>query len=86
VTYRALSLESPKAAPPFMVVQDGKVHKNALRQAGYDEKWLKSKLSAAGVKGADQLLFAFISGDTLHMQAKERWGGRAVFVDMGAEK
>ncbi len=86
VTHRALSLESPKAAPPFMIVQDGKVHKNALSQAGYDEKWLRSKLPAAGVKGTEQLLFAFISGETLHMQAKQRWGGRVAFVDTGREK
>lgn len=86
VTYRALALESPKAVPSFMVVQDGKVHKNALRQAGYDERWLISKLPAAGIKGVDQLLFAFISENTLHMQVKERWGGRSVFVDTGAGK
>lgn len=86
VTYRALALESPKAAPPFMIVQDGKVHKNALKQAGYDENWLRSKLSAVGVKGAEQLLFAFVSEDTLHMQAKERWGGKMVFVDTRAKK
>lgn len=86
VTHRALALESPKAAPPFMIVQDGKVHKNALKQAGYDENWLRSKLPAAGVKEAEQLLFAFISGDTLHMQAKKRWGGRVVFLDMGGKK
>lgn len=85
VTYRALALESPEAAPPFMVVQDGKVHKNALRQAGYDEKWLLSKLPAAGVKGTEQLLFAFISGNSLHMQVKERWGGRVVFLDIGGK-
>lgn len=86
VTYRALALESPKAAPPFMIVQDGKVHQNALRQAGYDENWLRAKLPAAGVKGTEQLLFAFISGNTLHMQAKQRWGGRVVYLDTEGEK
>ncbi len=86
VTYRALALESPKAAPPFMVVQDGRLHRNALRQAGYDENWLRSKLPAAGVKSIEQLLFAFISGNTLHMQAKQRWGGRMVFLDTGGGK
>ena len=68
------------------VVQDGKVHKFALKQAGYDEKWLNSKLPAAGVKDAGQLLFAFVSENTLHMQVKERWGGRVVLLDMGAKK
>jgi len=86
VTYRALALESPKAAPPFMIVQDGKIHKNALKQAGYDENWLRSKLSAAGLKGPEQLLFAFVNGETLHMQAKKRWGGRVVFLQTGSEK
>lgn len=81
VTYKALALESPNAAPPFMVVQDGKLHRNALRQAGYDEKWLRSKLPGVGVKEIDQLLFAFISENTLHMQAKERWGGKIAFLD-----
>lgn len=33
VTYEALSLESPKAQPPFLLVQDGKIHKEALRQS-----------------------------------------------------
>ena len=58
----------------------------SLFQAGYDENWLRSKLSAAGLKGPEQLLFAFVSEDTLHMQAKERWGGKVVFVDTGAKK
>ena len=86
VTYEAMSLEPPEAAPPFMVVQDGKVHKFALKQAGYDEKWLNSKLPAAGVKDAGQLLFAFVSENTLHMQVKARWGGRVVLLDMGEKK
>ena len=86
VTYRALNLESSKAKPPYMVVQDGKVHKEALKQAGYDLKWLRSKLPAAGIKDEKQLLFAFVSESTLHMQAKQRWGGKMVFVDTEGKK
>ena len=86
ITYGALGMEATKTMPPFMIVQDGKVHTNALRQAGYDEKWLSAKLSAAGVKEARQLLFAFIQRDELHMQTKSKWGGRVVLLNIGEKK
>ncbi len=84
-TYEALSLESPKAQPPFLLVQDGKIHKEALRQSGYDEKWLNSRLKSAGIKGPERLLFAFLSGNTLHVQSKEKDGGRVAFIDTGGK-
>ena len=85
VTYEALSLESPKAQPPFLLVQDGKIHKEALRQSGYDEKWLNSRLKSAGIKGPERLLFAFLSGNTLHVQSKGKDGGRVAFIDAGGK-
>ena len=85
VTYEALSLESPKAQPPFLLVQDGKIHKEALRQSGYDEKWLNSRLKSAGIKGPERLLFAFLSGNTLHVQSKGKDGGRVAFIDTGGK-
>ena len=78
-------LESPKAQPPFLLVQDGKRHKEALRQSGYDEKWLNSRLKSAGIKGPERLLFAFLSGNTLHVQSKEKDGGRVAFIDTGGK-
>jgi len=86
VTYKALGLEPPAAVPPYMVVQDGKVHEKALRQSGYDQSWLMKKLAKAGIKGTEELLFAFISGGKLHLQTKSNHGARAIFLDCRGEK
>lgn len=80
-TYEALSLASPDTQPPFLLIQDGKVHKEALRQAGYENQWLEKQLRKAGVADIKQVLFAFLSGKTLHVQCKAQFGGQVRFVD-----
>lgn len=81
-TYEALSLPPPETAPPFLLIQDGKVHKEALRQSGFSLPWLEGQLKRAGVSGVEQVLFAFLCGDTLHLQSKQKYGGLVRFVDI----
>lgn len=43
---------------PFEVISDGKVAWDNLKNAGYDEKWLKQQLSGWGVKSPTEVFFA----------------------------
>lgn len=81
-TYEALSLPSPEITPPFLLIQDGKVHKEALRQSGFSLPWLEGQLKRVGISGVEQVLFAFLSGDTLHLQSKQKYGGLVRFVNI----
>lgn len=85
-TCQALSLKTQRAALPLMLVQDGRLHKDELRRAGRDKKWLDGKLRSAGIEGEEELLFAFISGETLHIQTKQRYGGRVKMIDLSGGK
>lgn len=82
-TYGALRIPPPKARPPFMLVQDGEIHHEALAQAGHDEAWLRRQLERGGAKRIGDVFFAFLCGDgTLHFQRKHECGGEAVFLDV----
>ncbi len=84
-TYESLNLPSPAARPPFMLVQDGEVHHEALAQAGHDEAWLQTQLRKGGAGHVKDVFFAFLDSDgTLHIQHKHGAGGKAVFVDTNA--
>lgn len=81
-TYEALCIPSPKARPPFMLVQDGEIHREALSQAGYDEIWLRRQLARGGIQRIEDVFFAFLCSDgMLHAQHKHESGSRVVFVD-----
>ena len=81
-TYEALCIPSPKARPPFMLVQDGEIHREALSQAGYDETWLRRQLARGGIQRIEDVFFAFLCSDgMLHAQHKHESGSRVVFVD-----
>ena len=80
-TYQALHIPSPEARPPFMLVQDGEIHHEALSQAGYDETWLHKQLKKGGAACIDDVFFAFLGSDgILHIQRKHETGGEAVYI------
>lgn len=80
--YQALSMPPPDAKPPFLLIQDGKVHQEALRQAGFEMHWLEAQLQRAGIRSVQQVLFAFLSGRTLHLQSKQKYGSVVRFLDI----
>lgn len=80
--YAALSLPVPEVAPPFLLIQDGKVHKEALRQAGFEMHWLESQLKRADISGVERVLFAFLSDEVLHLQSKQKYGGGVYFLNI----
>jgi uncharacterized membrane protein YcaP (DUF421 family) len=82
-SYEALKLESPVARPPYLLIQDGHMHLPTLRQAGYTESWLNAQLRRADISDAQQVLFAFLAGQTLHIQRKARFGGDVRFLSIG---
>ena len=53
---------------------------------GDNDLSLAKKLAKAGIKGTEELLFAFIIGGKLHLQTKSNHGARAIFLDCGGEK
>ena len=75
------------STPPFMLVQDGEIHHDALAQAGFDEKWLRRQLARGGAKRTEEVFFAFLGSDgTLHIQRKPEYGENAVFVSTQGKK
>ena len=82
VTYEALSLPSPAARPPFMLVQDGNIHHEALTQSGFNEGWLRKQLKKGGIGDMEDVFFAFLASDgMLHVQRKHDKGAGVIFVD-----
>lgn len=81
-TYDSLSLPPPDAELPFLLIQDGKLHKEALQQAGFSLPWLEAQLKRAGIPSVQHVLFAFLCGDTLHLQSKQKYGTMVCFMDI----
>ncbi len=80
-TYRALCLPPPKAVPPYMLVQDGKLSLEELRKSGRNEIWLKKKLALAGCREYRDAFFAFLDCDgALHVQTTAKRGARPCFI------
>lgn len=69
-TYAALSLPPGVDMPPFVLVLDGKLHPQALRQAGYAEKWLRAQLARLGDEKPEAYLFVLLSQSTLYVQTR----------------
>lgn len=80
-TYQAMGLPEPAAAPPYMLIQDGKLHREALRMAGRDESWLSKKLAKAGITQYCDAFFAFLDcNGTLFIQTTKQLGSRQYSV------
>lgn len=79
-----LQLESDRASPAVMLIMDGKLHRQALREAGITEKKLLELLAAHGISSVRECFFAQLdSAGMLHAQKKRRKGfeAEAVFID-----
>lgn len=74
-TCEALSLPPGTDKPPYVLILDGKLHPKALRQAGYEEGWLRTQLARLGDEKPDAYLFALLARDTLLVQT--RGGGES---------
>lgn len=79
--YTAFSLPPPRAAPPYMLVQDGRLRPEELRKAGRDEAWLREKLALADCRAYGEAFFAFLDSDgTLHVQTTAKRGARPYYI------
>lgn len=79
--YQAFHLPPPKAAPPYMLIQDGKLRPQELKKAGRDEAWLKKMLAQTGCKSYSDAFFAFLDCDGgLHVQTCAKRGGTPHFI------
>lgn len=80
-TLQDLQLPSPATALPSILIQDGNVHPEALKQVGRDEPWLMRQLAHIGVNSPKQVFLALLNEDgMLHAQLKAREGSLVRFV------
>lgn len=86
LTCQLMQIPPPQTSLPFFLIQDGKVHKEALKSAGYDEKWLSVQLRKAGLNNPKDVLFAFLIDNALHLQSKARCGAKVSSFAIGGEK
>ena len=76
-TYEDMGIEPPKVGLPYYIVEDGLLHRGALRASGLDENWFNKKLRYLGYKNATEILMMCVNADgTVHVQAKETKGGK----------
>lgn len=76
-----MQLPAPAAALTFIMILDGNIHAEALKQAGRDEPWLMRQLARIDVKSPKQVFLALLNEDgTLHAQLKAREGSLVRFV------
>ena len=80
-TLSDMQLTSPAAALAYVLIQDGSIHEQALRQAGRDEPWLLRQLARIDIKNPSQVLIAQLNENgILHTQLKAREGSLVRFV------
>lgn len=71
-TNERLTLKNEKAAPALMLVSDGKIHFDAVKKAGLDEKSFIRILKNMGIKSEKECLFVLLNSDgMLHAQDKQ---------------
>ena len=69
-----------------MVIEDGRVRDDALIKSGHSREWLREMMNNFGYVKPSQALFAYIDSDgMMHMQAKQKYGGRVHFADTGKQ-
>lgn len=84
--YQAFHLPPPKAAPPYMLIQDGKLRLQELRKSGYDERWLREKLAMTDCRSYSDAFFAFLDCEgALHVQSIAKRGGKPYFIQPEAD-
>lgn len=71
-----LNVELVKAAPAYLLVMDGKMHDNALIEAGIDKRRLQKLLKDIGYRSEKDCLFVSMDSDgLLHIQGKQKANG-----------
>ncbi len=81
-TYQDMKLAPPPSSPPYMLIQDGKTETNTLLQCGHDAAWLDRQLARCRL-GVTAVLYASLTPDgKLHIQSKQKMGGRVYTLDV----
>ena len=58
-----LNLSPPQTHNPYTIISDGKLRKSNLKNAGYDEKWLRNKLKKHNISDYSQVAFMSITDE-----------------------
>lgn len=61
VTCSDLNLSPPQTHNPYTIISDGKLRKSNLRNAGYDEKWLRNKLKKYNITNYSQVTYLSVT-------------------------
>ena len=68
VTRKQMKLSTKNANFPAILIYDGKVQEDSLKNLGYDIKWLDDKIKEKGFLQAKDIFLAMLEGDgTLHV-------------------
>lgn len=80
-----MGLPAPCEVPPYVLILEGRLHPNALRQSGYDEKWLGRQLGRIGSAEVKDYLYALLSADKLYVQTDGE-NSRVKALELGKEE
>ena len=63
VICKDLNISPPQTHVPYTIISDGKLRPNNLKNAGYDEKWLRNKLKKYNITDYSQIAFLSITDE-----------------------
>ncbi len=73
VVCKDLNLSPPQTHVPYTIISDGKLRKNNLKNAGYDEKWLRDKLKKYNITDYGQVtLLSVTDNQELVLQISDK--------------
>lgn len=70
LTPKDLNLSVPDSKLMITVISDGKLLKKSLERTAHSEHWLLSELKKRGIKSYNEVFYASLGGDDLHVQKK----------------
>lgn len=71
VTLRDLDLPAPAKPQPHVVIIDGQVLPETLRETGHDEGWLMDRLAEQGLPGPGPVAVGQVSGESLFVWLRD---------------
>ena len=72
VTVKDLNISPPQEKVPYVLISDGKVRNEHLKELGKDEKWLYKKLKERNIASAKEVFLLSVDADnTITIQIKE---------------
>lgn len=76
-TFSDMGLAPPTAELPYLLIEDGKLHRDALKKSGHSEDWLAFQMKKMGYTRFKEALFVSLDpSGFLQAQDKVKFGGK----------